>query len=157
MGSLHACVGSLVADCAGGAIGRQHILRPTTSQRLYPHSPAAFPRPAAVFLVAQRAIPEGAARLALRVITVLSWVPCRFVTSAYFAYQIYIGYTQQFLSPAMIALGTVMFLIIFGMQIMWTQRLVAGRLIDEVLRSTLGIEWRKDTSTSNEKFVNEGL
>uniref|UniRef100_A0A7S0JNV9 TLC domain-containing protein n=2 Tax=Cafeteria roenbergensis TaxID=33653 RepID=A0A7S0JNV9_CAFRO len=110
-----------------------------------------------VFLVAQRAIPEGTARLVLRVITVLSWIPCRFFTSAYFAHKIYLGYTEQFLSMPQIVLGSVMFIIIFGMQIMWTQRLVAGRLIDEVLRSTLGIEWRKGTSTSNEKFVNEGL
>jgi hypothetical protein len=110
-----------------------------------------------VFLIGQRIVKAGPVRTLLRTLCLLTWFPCRFGVPYIIFHSIYLAFPKLMMWQFILSLCTMTLLA--GMQIMWTQRLFDGNMIQDVLYNLFGIGTpvEETTDSKSSKVLNSGL
>lgn len=114
---------------------------------------------AAVFLVGQRVVPKGWAQYLMRVLCLVTWIPCRATPIAAFLWYSQKCYLDSLAPVWATAFCFLMTLYLAWLQVVWTSRLISSTMISDVVDATFGTTWgekrRKDGGADG--AVNEGL
>lgn len=114
---------------------------------------------AAVFLIGQRVVPAGIPRLLARLACILTWFPCRFGVPTYMSYVAYNAAMNNRLYGWQILLAICTMLTIYVMQVMWTQRLLDGPMMSDVIRQLSGrsVAASKRDGKMADRIMSDGL